>query len=84
MRVDPAILYRLQKQIDSIKRENYENVLNTYLLTYSKDKTGLFLSEVVDKTPQVLIFSTPVSSVIKQQDDKVNEINQTPKPRKPS
>lgn len=84
MRVDPAILYHLRKQIDSIKREQHENVLNTYLLGHQNDRAGLFLNEVVNKTPQPMIFSKPVSSVVKQQDDNANEINQTHKPRKPS
>ena len=84
MRVDPNILHDLRKQIHSIKREQYENVLNTYLLGKQKDRAGLFLNEVIDKPPQPMIFSTkPVSNLVKQ-DDKENEINQNYKPRKPS
>lgn len=84
MRVDPTILYQLKKQISAIRREEHENVLNSYLMASQKDKAGLFLNEVVNKTPQAIIFSKPVSSAVKQQDDKTNEINQTHKPRKPS
>ncbi len=85
MRVDATILYSLQKQIASIKREQYESVLNTYLMGKQKDGVELFLNEVVDKTAQSVIFSNkPVSSVVKQQGEKPNEINQIHKPRKPS
>jgi hypothetical protein len=84
MSVDPRILYNLHQEVINLERDQFQSVLNNYLVAYSNKNPNLALDLGGENKP-VIFTRSPNASVSSssnvEQEKILDEINKPKSPR---